>query len=142
MYVVIGDPRHIAGNDYLNVLCFSYTAPNLNSDYFWWISEKFWQKKIGLLKIEFDSLKIRGVFIKSIVSIWVILQFYVSRIRWELIFITYLLFKKDEESYERRKEKCSRYNWRKLSSFRKSFYVNDGLTSEDSIERGGGYPNN
>ena len=54
----------------------------------------------------------------------------------------YLLFKKDEESYERRKEKCSRYNWRKLSSFRKSFYVNDGLTSEDSIERGGGYPNN
>ena len=34
MYVVIGDPRHIAGNDYLNVLCFSYSAPNLNSDIF------------------------------------------------------------------------------------------------------------
>ena len=34
MYVVIGDPRHIAGNDYLNVLYFSYSAPNLNSDYF------------------------------------------------------------------------------------------------------------
>ena len=30
MYVVIGDPRHIAGNDYLNVLRFSYSAPNLN----------------------------------------------------------------------------------------------------------------
>ena len=35
MYVVIGDPRHIAGNDYLSVLYFSYSAPNLNSDYFW-----------------------------------------------------------------------------------------------------------
>ena len=44
-----------------------------------------------LLQIELDSPNFWPVFffIKSIVLIWVTLQFYVSRISWELIFIIY-----------------------------------------------------